>query len=71
MTDDRFKMTTATAEEQAAIEKFMELMAHLEGKTIEDLYRPGSKLRVSKMDGKYHAAIDVPIENAVPTAKAP
>lgn len=71
LTEGRLKATTATAEEQAAIEKLMELMAQLEGKTIEDLYTPGSIVRVTKQEGKYHAAIDVPIDNSVPSSGAP
>ncbi|WP_198283225.1 hypothetical protein [Sphingomonas sp. PAMC 26617] len=40
-------------------------MAQLEDKAIEDLYMPGSIVRVTKQEGKYHAAIDVPIYNSV------
>lgn len=71
MTEERFKATTATADEQAAIAKLMELMAQLEGKTIKDLYTPGSIFRVTKQEGKYHAAIDVPIDNSVPSSAVP
>ncbi|MHA3793056.1 hypothetical protein [Sphingomonas sp. YL-JM2C] len=70
MTEERFKATTATAEELAAITKFMELIAQLEGQTIDDLYKPGSSIRVTKQEGKFHAAIDVPIDNALPPHKS-
>lgn len=64
--DKRVTSTTATKEQVEAIRKFMEVMAELEGKSVEDVYTPGSKVRVTKSKGKYHAAIDVPIHNAVP-----
>jgi hypothetical protein len=67
MTNDRFTATTATPEQVEAIRKFMEVMAQLEGKSVENIYTPGSSVRVTKSEGKYHAAIDVPIDNARPS----
>lgn len=61
MSEDRFKATTANPDEKKAIEELMKIMAQLEGKEIHDLYTPGSKLRVERQEGRYHAAIDVPI----------
>lgn len=63
MTNDRLVATTATPEEVEIITKFMEIMAKLEGKSLEDLYTPGSSLRVTKIEGKYHAAIDLPADD--------
>lgn len=65
MTEDRFKATTATPEQVEAIRKFMEVMARLEGKSVEDVYTPGSSVRVTKVEGRYHAAVDVPIDNSI------
>lgn len=66
MTEERFKATTATPEQVEAIRKFMEVMAQLEGKSVEDVYTPGSSVRVTKVEGRYHAGIDMPIDNSIP-----
>lgn len=68
MAQPRLKDTTATPEQVEAIRKLMEVMAELEGKTVEDVYTPGSTVRVTKSEGFYHAAIDVPVASSLADA---
>lgn len=67
MSNERFKATTATPEQLEAIERFMKVIAELEGQTIKDVFAPGSTVRVTKHEGSYAAAIDVPIDNSLPS----
>ena len=66
MAENRLTATPAAPEEQVAIEKFMAVIARLEGKTVKDLFAPGSILRITKQEGCYHVAVDVPIDHSVP-----
>ena len=60
---NRMIATTAIPEEVAAIEKFMRVFASSleDGQSKEETYSGGRKFRVTKMGGRFHAAIDVAI----------
>lgn len=61
---DRFKATTASPEAVDAVRKFMKAFAESlsEGETFEQVYKSGNA-RVTRQDGRFHAAIDVAIED--------
>jgi hypothetical protein len=68
---ERIKATTASPAEVEAIRKLMELYAKSLGpnETIETVYK-GGKARVTKMEGRFHAAIDIAVDE-IPLEEEP